>query len=136
MTTPAKGTILLEVLTQHAENGWVCPFLPGLAKLTGIEMSTVSNYLRRLRQAGKITSRLVHIKPHGQARVVTIVATGKSTGTPQPSTRFNKPADPPFKPTPGALTSAGRILQGEEHAYWKAFYEARDTEGRRKRELA
>ena len=129
--TIAKGAILLQVLTEHAENGWVCPSLVGLAKLTGIEVSTVSEYLRRLRKDGAITSRLVHVKPFGQARVVTIVATGKSTGTPRPSVRYNKPDKPAFAPTPSG--SPVRHLQGEEFKARAAELMAQDAE-RRKRE--
>ena len=134
MSKPAKGITLLDVLTQHAENGWVCPSIPQLANLCGIEKSSVSTYLLRLRKDGKITSRLVSVRPWGQARVVTILATGKSTATPQPSTRLiAKSKDPPFTPIAG-LTTAGRQLEGEERAYWKSFYEAREAEERRRRQ--
>lgn len=136
MSTLAKGTALLELLTQYADNDWVCPSLPQLAKLTGLTTSTVSDYLRRLRQSGAITSRLVDIRPHGRARVVTITATGKSTREPVQSTRYVRPPDPPFKPTETALTSVGRVLQGKERAHWKAFYEARDAAERRRKEMA
>lgn len=91
---------LLDILVKHAEHGWVCPSLPKLAQITGINVSTVSEYLRRLRKDGLITSRLVSVKPHGQARIVTIIATGKSAATPQPSTR-SKPDRPAFTPTEG-----------------------------------
>lgn len=136
MTAPAKGTVLLELLTQYAANDWVCPSLPQLAKLTGLTTSTVSDYLRRLRQSGDITSRLVHVKPHGQARVVTIVATGKSTRAPEPSTRYVRPPDPPFAPTANALTSPGRRLVGAEFKRRAAELMAREAADRRKREMA
>lgn len=127
----ANGSALLAVLTQHAENGWVCPSIPRLALLCGIEKSSVSTYLLRLRKAGKITSRLVNVKPFGQARVVTIAATGKSTAMPQPTKRFNKPAAPAFTPVAG-LTSAGRRLEGEEFERYARMYEAREAEERRR----
>lgn len=135
MTTRAKGTILLEMLTKYADNDWVCPSLPKLAELTGLDKSTVGEYLRRLRKTGAIRSRLVHVKPHGQARIVTIVETGKSTRTPTPSTRYNRPAELPFKPTATALTSSVRRLTGKEFARRAAELLAREAELQRKREM-
>lgn len=126
---------LLTILIQHVENGWVCPSLPRLAQMIGVSDSTIGTYLKRLRQAGVITSRLIDVKPFGRARVVTITATGKSTATPQPSTRFNKPQEPPFTPIAG-LTTAGRRLTGEEFAARAAELLARDAEERRRREMA
>lgn len=134
MSAPSKGTALLALLTQYADNGWVCPSLPGLAKLTGINISTVSEYLRRLRKAKKITQRIIHVAPHGQARIVTITATGKSTATPQPSRRFNTPEKPAFTPAPDAITTAGRRLEGEEFKRRAAELMARDAEDRRRQE--
>lgn len=133
MSAPSKGTALLALLTQYADNGWVCPSLPGLAKLTGINQSTVGEYLRRLRKARKITQRIIHVAPHGRARVVTITATGKSTATPAPSRR-QKPERPPFTPTENALTTAGRRLEGEEFKRRAAELMARDAEDRRRQE--
>lgn len=134
MSTLATGRVLLAVLEEHANNGWVCPSLPGLAKLTNIGSTTVSTYLTRLCKAGDITMRLVHVRPHGQARVVTIVATGRSTRMPEPTTRYNKPADPPFTPTATAITSRMRRLTGEEFARRAAELIARE-EQREKREM-
>ena len=134
MSTRAKGTALYDVLNTHAENGWVCPSIPKLALLCGIEKSSVSTYLLRLRKSGKITSWLVNVRPFGQARIVTIAATGKSTAMPQPTKRYNKPAAPAFTPIAG-LTSAGRFLTGPEFEARAAELMARDTEERRKREM-
>ena len=136
MSTPAKGAVLLRVLTEHAENGWVCPSIPQLAKLCGIEKSSVSEYLRRLRQSGHITSRLVHVKPHGQARVVTITATGKSTATPKPTKRAG-PVVEPFVPTATALTSTVRVIPkgSPEHRAIERRLLAREDEQRRRREM-
>ncbi len=132
MSAPAKGNILLRVLTEHAENNWICPSIPKLAELTGLCSATVSDYLRKLRQAGEITSRLVRMRPHGQARIVTIVATGKSTRKPEPTTRYNAHPKPVFTPTPQG--SPVRRLEGEEFRIRAAELLARDAEERRKRE--
>lgn len=121
---------LLEILTAHAENDWVCPSLPKLATMAGIDVSTVSDYLRKLRQEGKITSRLVHVRPHGQARIVTIVATGKSTKKPEPTTRYNAHPKPTFAPTPQG--SPVRRLKGKEFRTRAAELMAREAEARKK----
>lgn len=119
---------LLDVLSQHAENGWVCPSLPQLAKLTGINASTVGEYLRRLRRDGKITSRLVNIGIIQQARIVTITSTGKSTAEPRPTHRRTKPETPTeYKPSPHALTSPVRVLTGPEFERRAAELLARDA---------
>lgn len=121
---------LLETLTAHAEADWVCPSLSKLAAMTGITLSTVSEYMRQLRKAGLITSRLVHVKPWGQARIVTITATGKSTKKPEPSTRYNAHPKPAFTPT--VHGSPVRHLQGAEFKRRAAELLARDAEERRR----
>lgn len=78
---------------------------------------------------GLITSRLVSVKPYGQARIVTIVATGKSTGTPQPSAR-SKPERPAFLPTEYGCPV--RILSGREFQKRAAELMARDAAERRR----
>ncbi len=133
MSAPSKGTILLRVLTEHAENNWVCPSIPRLAELSGLCSATVSDYLRKLRQAGEITSRLVRMHPHGQARIVTITSTGKSTRKPEPTTRYNAHPKPAFTPT--LQGSPVRWLEGEEFRARAAELMARDAEERRKREM-
>lgn len=124
---------LLAVLTKHADNGWVCPTLVKLAEMLGLrDQGYVSKLLLDLRKAGKITQRLTSTSPWGQARVVTIVATGRSTKEPV-STR-KRAERPTFAPTSEGLTSAGRFLEGSEFAKRAAELEAIDREDRRKRE--
>lgn len=126
---------LLELLTAHADNGWMCPTVKQFAAALDAGMSTVAKHMEDLRKDGVISWRLIKLPPNRQVRIVTIAATGKSTATPQPSTRFNKPQEPPFTPIAG-LTTAGRRLTGEEFAARAAELLARDAEERRRREMA
>lgn len=123
---------LLDVLTRYAEHDWVCPSLPKLAQELACSDTSISTWLRRLIKAGAIKSRLVKVLPHGQARIVTICATGKSTRTPTPSTRYNAHPKPAFTPLPSG--SPVRVLVGAEFRRRAAELIARDAEERRKRE--
>lgn len=131
---PDPRAAVLAILTEHAEKGYVCPHTLGLAKLANCGVSTANRALSDLRRAGTIRVRYVAIPPLNQVRVVTIVATGKSTREPPATTRYVAPREA-YSPTATALTSPGRVLQGKERAHWKAFYEAREAELRRRKEM-
>lgn len=120
---------LLDTLTTHAEHGWVCPSLKRLAQTLVTSPGHVSTMLENLREAGKITWQLKHAKPHGQRRIVTIVATGKSTGEPGPGKKIVD-TRPAFSPTP--MGSPVRILEGAAFLKRKQELEARDKAERRR----
>jgi DNA-binding transcriptional MocR family regulator len=131
---PDPRAAVLAILTEHAERGYVCPHLNSLAKDAGCSAATVSAALDDLRRAKVISYRLVKLPVNKLVRVVTITATGKSTREPGPTTRY-VPDREAYNPTATALTSPGRVLQGKERAHWKAFYEAREAELRRRKEM-
>jgi hypothetical protein len=132
---PDPRAAILAVLTEHAERGYVCPHTLGLAKLAGCGVSTANRALSDLRRAGTIRVRYITLGMNKSIRVVTIASTGKSTREPAPTKRKIHEREA-YKPTADALTTAGRVLQGKERAYWKAYYESREAEARRKREMA
>lgn len=132
---------LLETLTAHAEHGRPCPSLPQLGQAMRVSTTTISDYLNQLRKAGKIWWRIENGKLGNHYRVVTIAATKKSAGAPQPPKRKRKGAAPepaPYQPTATALTSPVRIIPAGSKEF-KAIERrllARDAEDRRRRELA
>lgn len=69
--------IILKVLTEAAERGDVCPMNETLAKLIGGgKPARASWYIARLQAAG-----LIEVERWPNARMITIVATGKSTAS-------------------------------------------------------
>lgn len=121
---------LLATLTACAEHGRPCPSLPQLGQAMRVSTTTVSKLLLELRDAGAIRWRLKTVPHFGMYRIVTIAATGKSTGEPVPPKRKRKGAAPepaPYQPIPSALTSPGRVLAGKELALRKRELEAREA---------
>lgn len=126
---------LLETLTAHAEHGRPCPSLTQLGQSMRVSSSTAKVMLDDLKRAGKITWRLKNAPMYGQVRIVTITATGRSTG--EPAATKPKAAPTPYTPTADALTSAGRVLSGAEFKRRAAELLARDAAERaRRKEMA
>lgn len=121
---------LLETLAAAAEHGRPCPSLPQLGQSMRVSITTVKRALDDLKAAGAITWRVKNAPIYGQVRIVTIKATGKSTG--EPGMAKPKAAPPAYTPTPSALTSAGRRLTGDEFKRRAAELIARDEAERRR----
>lgn len=122
---------LLELLTAHADNGWMCPTVKQFAAALDAGMSTVAKHMEDLRKDGVISWRLIKLPPNRQVRIVTIAATGKSTAEPKLGKKIVD-TRPAFAPTEHG--SHVRILSGREFEKRKRELEARDAEERRKRE--
>lgn len=124
---------LLDLLTKHADNGWMCPTVKQLAAALDAGMSTVAKHIEDLRKDGTISWRLVKLPPNRQVRIVTIAATGKTTAEPKIGKKIVD-TRPAFAPT--ETGSAVRILTGAAFEKRKRELEARDVAERRKREMA
>lgn len=120
---------LLETLTAHAEHGRPCPSLPQLGQSMRVSITTVKRALDELKAAGAITWRMKNAPIYGQLRIVTIKATGKSTGEPQPA---RPKVDRRSSFTPTFYGPPVRRLTGEEFKRRAAELIARDQAERRK----
>jgi len=79
----AKKAALFEILDATARHGKVCPKLVALGELLAIPTSRIDELLKSLRDEGRISWGLIYFGPAtGWVRIVTITATGATTGKP------------------------------------------------------
>ncbi len=124
MNEPEADTDLLEILTDAARMGDVCPSTVTLARTLGITNTAVQLGFDRLRCAGKIAWRVAWCGDvHGKVRVVTLSDTGEQTRTP-----ISARVPPLFD---AALADAKMRLRRKGHV----VFDAEITDGARGRDL-
>jgi len=108
----AKKAALFEILDATARHGKICPKMEDLGVLLAIPTTRVDELLKVLRAEGRIDWQLIYYGPGiSWVRVVTIAATGATTGKPAPARTYWGQSKKVERADPTQLDRAKTVLR-------------------------